>query len=124
MVGFDGSIVAIIAILSVFVVPFVTVAWIITSLIKSRQKERSELISHGIQPSYKKFSPNKYTSLRNGCLFIGLALGLIIGIIINLQASFTEISFFLVLSASTLLFLGIGYIVFYSLVKDKNIEEE
>ena len=115
----------IIAILAIFVVPVVVIAWVIISLVKSRSKERMGLIGQGIEPKVqRKAAPNKYTTLRNGCLFIGLAIGLIVGMIVDWNLDYSDIGSFLIMLTSSILFLGIGYIIFFMLVRNKNMDEE
>lgn len=120
-----AMLIPIIAIIAVFVVPVAAVAWILVSLIKSRNKERVGLINQGIEPQpQRKAAPNKYTTLRNGCLFVGLAIGLIVGMIIDYQIEYSDLGSFLIMVSSSTMFLGLGYLVFFMLVKDKNMDEE
>jgi tellurite resistance protein TehA-like permease len=94
-------------------------------LIAAKKKERLELARHGVVPPPEaKPSPNKYVSLRNGVLCIGIATGLIAGIIFILYGGYDYYVEFLILCSSTILCLGLSYIVFYLIVKDKNMENE
>lgn len=111
----------ILAIVCIFGLPIILGALVYTKLIKSNNKERLELAKHGIMPPQKaKSAPNKYRSLRNGIISIGIALGLIVGIIIVMSFSYVEHIGFLIITSSTILFMGLAYIVFYLLVKDKS----
>jgi len=117
--------VAALAIIGIFFVPFILGGAIIFYLLKTRNKERMELIKQGIIPSQQmKAAPNKLIALRNGCLTIGLALGIIIGIIVDYNIDNSDMSSFLIMLSSSILFLGIGYIVFFLLVKDRETDEE
>ncbi len=119
------NLVPIVLFLSIFVVPVIAIAWVLITLINSRNKEKLRMINNGIEPVFqKKPAPNKYTTLRNGCLFIGLAVGLFTGIYVNILCDFDAVTTLLILTADTTLCIGIGYIVFFLLVKNKNLDEE
>lgn len=117
--------IAVLAIICIFGVPIIAVAFVLVKLITSNNKERLELARHGIvSPVQAKPSPNKYRSLRNGILCLGIAIGIITGIIwVSCQAYDYYIEF-LVICSSTIMCLGLSYIVFYLIVKDKNMENE
>ena len=115
----------IIAIICAVGLPVILGAWVLIKLISSNNKERLELARHGIvMPVRSKPSPNKYRSLRNGILCIGIAIGIIAGIIITSYSNYEYYVEFLTISSSTILCLGLSYIVFYLIVKDKNLENE
>lgn len=121
MENFMELLIPILAIICIFGLPVILGAFVLTKLIKSNSKERLELAKHGIVPQQNvKPSPNRYRSLRNGIICIGIALGLIIGLIVITNFSFVEYIEFLIVTSSTVLFMGLAYIVFYLLVKDKN----
>jgi len=117
--------VVITAIISTCALPIIFGAIVLIKLINANSKERLELARHGIvAPVRPKPSPNKYRSLRNGILCIGIAIGLIIGIIIVVNHLFRDYIEFLIISSSTILSLGLAYIMFYITVKDKKLENE
>lgn len=120
----SDHLVAIVGILSIFVVPFAAIAWVLITLINSRNKTQHEMIRQGLVPNFRKPAPNKYITLRNGCLFIGLACGLLVGFLVQDFSSFTSTESLLVISSSITFFLGLGYLVFYVLVRDKNLDDE
>ena len=133
MENFLGALVPIIAIVCVFGLPILTVAFVLVKLITSNNKERLELARHGIIPPVQsKPSPNKYRSLRSGILCIGVALGIILGLIImpyyksNEDYSnyivFVDHVKFLILCSTTILSLGLSYLVFYLIVRNKNLD--
>lgn len=119
------SLIPIIAILSAVALPIVLGVYLCIKVLAARHKERMELIKQGIMPAEQsKPTPNKYRSLRNGILCIGIALGLIISLIICQAMELSEDAGFLVVASGILLFLGIAYVVFYMLVnKDKEIDD-
>ena len=139
---FFTSLTGIVAILSIFVLPIFAVAFVLVKLITTNNKERLELARHGIvMPVRPKPSPNKYRSLRNGILCVGIAIGLAVGMYFTLfmqganwdgtvspehlrESFYFSGMKFLVICSSTILCLGLSYIVFYLIVKDKNLENE
>ena len=123
----------IIAIICAVGLPVVLGAWVLIKLISSNNKERLELARHGIvMPERVKPSPNKYRSLRNGILCIGLALGIILGLIImpyykssedySNYIVFVDHVKLLILCATTIFSLGLSYLAFYLIVRNKNLD--
>lgn len=114
------SLIPIVAILSSVALPIGLGMYMGLRNISTKHKERMALINQGIiPPEQTKPTPNKYRSLRNGFLCIGIALGLIVGMIFS-QLAFPDIQWrFFILSGSVLLFLGLAYVAFYMMVKDK-----
>ena len=128
-----GPLIPILAIVCIFGLPVLAVAFVLVKLITSNNKERLELARHGIiPPVHSKPSPNKYRSLRSGILCIGVAIGLILGLIIMPYYKSSEdysdyIVFvdhvkFLILCSTTILSLGLSYLVFYIIVRNKNLD--
>ena len=121
----ENVLIPIVAIICIFVLPVIFGANVLIKLINGNSQERLELARHGIvAPVRPKPSPNKYRSLRNGILCIGIAIGLIIGTIIVFNYPFREYIEFLIISSSTIFCLGLAYITFYFSVKNKNFENE
>lgn len=123
--GSRELIVVITALICTCALPIIFGATVLMKLINANSKERIELARHGIvAPVRPKPSPNKYRSLRNGILCIGIAIGLVIGIIIVVNKPFIEYIEFLIISSSTIMSLGLAYLAFYLVVKNKNMENE
>lgn len=119
-----NSLVPIFGILFVIALPIGLSGYVLIRLIQGRNKERMELIKQGIVPqAYPKPVPNKYISLRNGFLCIGVALGLIIGILVTESIDIDMPLNMLVVVSSVLLFLGFAYVLFFLITKDKDLEE-
>ena len=115
----------ILAIICIFALPVLSAAFVLVKLITSNNKERLELARQGIIPPVRsKPSPNKYRSLRNGVLCLGIAIGLVAGIIYTSNRAYEYYVEFLVICSSTIFSLGLSYILFYFIVKDKNLENE
>lgn len=119
-----GILVAICGIVFAVGLPIGLGGYILIKLIHGRSKERMELIKQGIVPeSYPKSVPNKYISLRNGFLCIGVALGSIIGIVVTESMCMDSPLNVFVIGSGVLLFLGIAYVLFFLITKDKNLED-
>lgn len=106
----------------VFGMPIVLV-WIILEFRKNknRHNERMSLISQGIIPEEevkRKRNPNRFVSLRNGIVLIGLAIGILVGFTIAQNLALSEETAFWIYSASILLFLGIGYLVYFFVTRN------
>lgn len=124
-IGVGETLTALVAIIGIFILPVATVGYILYYLLKTRNNQRMELLKQGIVPSAQmKAAPNKLTALRNGCIFIGLAIGIIIGLIVDYQIDYSDMGSFLIMIASSILFIGLGYIMFYLIVKNKNTDDE
>jgi len=116
------GLIPIIAILSAVALPIGFGMYLALSNIRSRHKEDMELIKQGIVPPPKSASvPNRYRSLRNGFLCIGIGLGIIIGMIINSSFRVGDYEFF-VMASTILVFLGLAYVLFYWITKDKDFD--
>lgn len=114
----------IIAIVCIFGLPVILGSVVLIRLITSNNKERLELAKHGIVPPVRtKPSPNRYRSLRNGILCIGIAVGIILGVVLITTCFFEYYVEFLIVAASTVFFMGLSYVVFYLLVKNKEESE-
>ena len=118
------DLVPIIAILSAVALPIGFSLYLGLVGLRTKHKENLELIKQGIVPATQaKPTPNKYRSLRNGFLCVGIAIGLILGIILKTVFTLSEDPGFFILAACILLFLGLAYILFYLVTKDKNFDE-
>ncbi|MDR2950060.1 MAG: hypothetical protein LBV71_12740 [Prevotella sp.] len=115
-----GELIPIIAILCAVGLPVVFGGLVLLKLMSSDKKVRMELAKQGIIPPPEgKTPPSKYTSLRNGFLCIGIAIGLVLGVIVAPDVAATLDFQYLIIGSSVLLFLGLAYVVFYLVVKDK-----
>ncbi|MDU1904288.1 MAG: DUF6249 domain-containing protein [Dysgonomonas sp.] len=122
---FLDDLVPIVAILSCVALPIGFGMYLGLMNIRTKNKENMELIKQGIvPPSAKSTVPNKYRSLRNGFLCIGIGIGLIIGMSIIHNVDMNSQDEIFILAAPILIFLGISYVLFYWITKDKNLEDE
>lgn len=122
MEEFMDALTGILAIVCIFGLPVILGAFVLVKLITSNNKERLELARHGIVPPEKgkKPSPNRYRALRNGILCMGVALGLVLGIILITSMVFSSYVEFLIVTACTVFFLGLSYVIFFLLVRSKD----
>lgn len=125
MNALEDVLVPIIAILSAVALPVGLGMYVAIRSINAKHKERMGLISQGIiPPDRAKPTPNKYRSLRNGFLCIGIAIGLISGVILTRTVWPGMQSRFFIIAGCVLLFLGLAYVAFYMVIKDKYKEDE
>lgn len=114
----------IIAILSSVALPIGFGMYLGLTNMRTKHKENIELIKQGIVPPPKSSStPNKYRSLRNGFLCLGIGLGLIIGFVTVEGLNMDYENRFFVIAASILIFLGLSYVLFFMVTKDKDLDE-
>ena len=112
------------AIISIFALPMITAMVLILKKLNSTHKERMGLIEQGIIPpnqTKRKSTPNRYRSLRNGVILIALGIGIIVGFLGTNYLIIGENNPDLFVIASIVLFLGIGYTVFFLITKNSNI---
>lgn len=124
----DGTLVAVLGIVCTIGLPIVMTIFICYWVLTGKHKERMAMIERGIVPEEaqrQKANPNRYIALRNGILMISLALGALVGFI--LDPYITNISNYVVLPATTILFGGIGFVGYFFLsryLEQKEAEEE
>ena len=118
---FSETLVAVVAVFSIFALPLITAMVLILKKLSSTHKERMGLIQQGIIPPNepkRKSTPNRYRSLRNGIILIALGIGIIVGFLGTNYLVIGEDNPFLFVIASTVFFLGIGYTVFFIITKN------
>jgi len=126
----DDNFIGLVAILSAVALPIVTGVVLGYQFIESRHRERVGLINQGIIPpetSKKKSDPNRMVSLRNGIVLVSLGIGVIVGILSIENLVLEDSVKFFVMASAILVFLGIGYLVYFFLsqkIEKKDIQEE
>lgn len=115
------SLMGIIAILSCIALPICLGMYISVRAINTRHRERLELIRQGIVPPNDKIkpAPNRYRSLRNGFLCIGIALGIIVGYVLANNLDLEDENGNFAILASILFFLGLAYTTFFFVTRNK-----
>jgi hypothetical protein len=124
----EDVLVPIVAIVGVFGFPLFLL-WVILEIrkVNLRNKENMSLIAQGIIPekeAKQKRTPNRFVSLRNGIVLIGIAVGILAGFSISEGMSLEEEKAFWIYSSSILLFLGIGYLVYFFVTRNMTISSE
>ena len=115
------ELVPIIAIISTIALPIAVTFIVIARKISYDHKERMGMIQQGIIPplqTKQKSTPDRYLSLRNGIIFIALGIGLTIGILGIQELGYSDGFAILFITASTVFFLGIGYLVFFLITRN------
>ena len=126
----DDNFIGLVAILSAVTLPIVAGLIVGYQFIASRHRERMGLINQGIIPpetSKKKSDPNRMVSLRNGIVLVSLGIGVIVGILSIENLVLEDSVKFFVMASAILVFLGIGYLVYFFLsqkIEKKDIQEE
>jgi hypothetical protein len=122
------ELVPIIAILSTIALPVATGLILGFKKLNADHIERMGLIKQGIIPPVapkrkpkQQITPNRYVSLRNGIILISLGIGFITGFLGVKYLVIGEDNPFFFLAASIVLFLGIGFLVFFLITR--NVKE-
>lgn len=112
------AIISIIAILSAVALPIGLGMYIAIRSMSQKHIERMEMIKQGLMPPEEnKAAPNRAKTLKKAISFIGVGVGLAVGLlIINFMKLDDDASPF-VIGASILLFLGISSLIYFFLSK-------
>lgn len=112
------NIVTIIAILSAVALPISLGMYIGIRSMSQKHIERMEMIKQGLMPPEEnKEAPNRAKTLKKAISFIGLGVGLAVGLsIVNFMKLDDDAAPF-VIGTSILLFLGISYLIYFFLSK-------
>ena len=119
-----NSLVPVVAVLSTIALPIATGLILGLKKLSSAHKERMGMIQQGIIPPNepkRTSTPNRYRSLRNGVILIALGIGIIVGFLGTNYLIIGENNPDLFIIASIVLFLGIGYTVFFWITNNSNI---
>ena len=112
------TLVAVLAIICAIGLPVVMTIFICYWVLVGKHKERMAMIERGIVPEEAlrtKANPNRYIALRNGMLMASLAIGALIGILIESCFTFTNEWHWLLVPMITVLFGGIGFVGYFFL---------
>ena len=112
------TLVAVLAIICAIGLPVVMTIFICYWVLTGKHKERMAMIERGIVPEEAlrtKANPNRYIALRNGMLMASLAIGALIGILIESCFTFTNEWHWLLVPMITVLFGGIGFVGYFFL---------
>jgi hypothetical protein len=103
------------------VVFFLSIAVVIFAFIQARNRERMAMIEKGYDASLLNGKPDnrtgKYGALKVGIVAIGVGIGFLMGSILENNTNLnSEVVYFSMIA----LFGGVGLIIYYLLVKDKD----
>lgn len=90
---------------------------------KSKHAERMAMIERGAFLEEPEKKANRYPALRNGIVMIGLSLGLIIGLFVDPYLPDYGGFFSLGIPAFTILFGGIGFVIYFFFSRKMQSEE-
>lgn len=92
-------------------------------IVKSRHEERMKMIERGVILAEPEKPANRYPALRNGLFMIGLALGIIVGILV--QPLFWGGDFdLLIVPMFAVLFGGLAFVLYFYLSRKMLLKEE
>lgn len=112
----SSSIIPILSILCAVGLPIVFLTLIGIKTIQAKHEERMAMIAQGMIPEYPEKKTNRFSALRNGILLTSIGSGALAGIFFSrlLNGAYTE----LFLCIFPILFGGIGYLIYFFIVKN------
>lgn len=121
----EGIIIPVLAILCAIALPLILVILSVYWTVTSKHKEKMAMIERGIAPDENASDrqPNRYGSLRNGLLMIGLAIGTIAGIFLA-RTMREEYEMFLIIVAMIVVCGGIAFTSYFFISKKLMEQEE
>ena len=103
--------------------PIVFAIVAICVIVKSRHEERMKMIEKGVILAEPEKPANRYSALRNGVFMIGLALGIIIGVMY--QSLFPTNDYdVLIVPMFAVLFGGLAFVVYFFFSRKMMLKEE
>lgn len=121
----EGIIIPVLGILCAIALPIILVILSVYWTVTSKHKEKMAMIERGIDPNENdpERKPNRYGSLRNGLLMIGLAIGTIAGIFLA-RTMREEYEMFLIIVAMIVVCGGIAFTSYFFISKKLMEQEE
>lgn len=121
----EEIIIPVLAILCAIALPLILVILSVYWTVTSKHKEKMAMIERGIAPDENASDrqPNRYGSLRNGLLMIGLAIGTIAGIFLA-RTMREEYEMFLIIVAMIVVCGGIAFTSYFFISKKLMEQEE
>ena len=121
----EGIIIPVLGILCAIALPLILVILSVYWTVTSKHKEKMAMIERGIAPDENASDrqPNRYGSLRNGLLMIGLAIGTIAGIFLA-RTMKEEYEMFLIIVAMVVVCGGIAFTSYFFISKKLMEQEE
>lgn len=109
----ENLIIPIVAIVCAVGLPVIMVIILGAQALRGRNAERLAMIEKGFILEEPEKKANRYPALRNGIVMVGLAIGLIIGLLVDPYLPLYNDYFSLGIPAFTILFGGIGFIIYF-----------
>ncbi len=121
----EEIIIPVLGILCAIALPLILVILSVYWTVTSKHKEKMAMIERGIAPDENASDrqPNRYGSLRNGLLMIGLAIGTIAGIFLA-RTMKEEYEMFLIIVAMIVVCGGIAFTSYFFISKKLMEQEE
>lgn len=121
----ENIIIPVLGILCAIALPLILVILSVYWTVTSKHKEKMAMIERGIAPDENASDrqPNRYGSLRNGLLMIGLAIGTIAGIFLA-RTMKEEYEMFLIIVAMIVVCGGIAFTSYFFISKKLMEQEE
>lgn len=121
----EGIIIPVLGILCAIALPLILVILSVYWTVTSKHKEKMAMIERGIAPDENASDrqPNRYGSLRNGLLMIGLAIGTIAGIFLARTMN-EDYEMFLIIVAMIVVCGGIAFTSYFFISKKLMEQEE
>lgn len=121
----ENIIIPVLGFLCAIALPLILVILSVYWTVTSKHKEKMAMIERGIAPDENASDrqPNRYGSLRNGLLMIGLAIGTIAGIFLA-RTMREEYEMFLIIVAMIVVCGGIAFTSYFFISKKLMEQEE
>ena len=118
-------IIPVISIICAVGLPMVFLILISIKTIQAKHEERMAMIAQGMIPEFPEKKANRFTALRNGILLASIGLGALVGPLIS-RLFLDDWALELYLIIFPILFAGIGYLIYFFIVKrmEKNEPKE
>ena len=113
----SGLLIPIVAIICTIGLPILVISIIVYKSVQTKHQEKLAMIEKGMIFQEPEKRTNKYTSLRNGLLMVGLAVGAMIGLGISetwLRDSFAGD---FMIAIMTILFGGIAFLAYFFMIR-------
>ncbi|MCO5268332.1 MAG: hypothetical protein M9897_05500 [Brumimicrobium sp.] len=125
MFEISENLVGIVAIITTVGLPIALGMYLGIKSSKQKHIERMELIKQGIMPEYENNTPpNRLKQLRNGLLLGGVGIGLGLSFTIIYANGLDEDEFGWLVGTLILIFMSIGYLVYYAISKKEDAKNE
>lgn len=120
----SNDFIAIFAIFGAVILPVGLGIYLALQKMKQQHKERMAMIEKGLMPEIPEKENEKGKKLKSGFTLVGIGAGLIVGLLVGRTLGLNESDMFWAVAPSILLFLGIAYLAYYFVNKNKDAANE